>query len=202
MIRTALLRFGWFVALLAVGSFFLPWIVFRHPAGGDKHRPGATLALSSELAAEADRPWYQTYFLPEGQAFQTALARPFEGESAFVIAKEAQSVIPADRHRTAALAKVFALPDPRIAGVIVYAIPASAILGIALLSLGVGRIALLLLGLLTGGAYVVIRLRLNETFLDRATSGIGTGLGLWFALWLLGLSALIVVLSALASGKK
>ena len=200
MIRTFLLRFGWFVALLSVGSFFLPWIVFRHPL--DRHRPGASLTLSSELASEAAKPWYESLILPERADFNSAQARPFEGESAFLIAKEAQSAVPADRHRTAAMAKVFSLPDPRIAGVIVYAIPASAVLGIALLALGLGRIPLLLVALLSGGAYVLIRLCLNETFLDRATSGLGTGLGLWAALWLLALTAVILLLSALATGKK
>ncbi|SDU19467.1 hypothetical protein SAMN05444156_2529 [Verrucomicrobium sp. GAS474] len=202
MIRTALLRFGWLVALLALFSFFLPWVVFRHPLGLDRHHPGSTLALSSELAAEADRPWYQAFLLPEPQEFHAALARPLEGESAFVIAKEAQSAAPADRHRTAALSKIFSLPDPRVAGLIVYAIPAAAILGIVLLSFGLGRIPLLLLGLLSGGAYVLIRLRVNETFLDRATSGVATGIGLWIALWALFLSAAIVLLSSLATGKK
>ena len=198
MIRTVLLRFGWLVALLAVLSFFLPWVV-PHSLG---HRVGSTLAVSSQLAADADKAWYQTYLLPEEPEFRSSLARPFEGESAFLIAKESQGTAVADRHRTAALAKIFSLPDPRIAGVVVYVIPASAILGIVLLALGLGRIPLILVALLSGGAYVLVRLRLNETVLDRAVSGLGTGLGLWLALWLLGLSALILLLSALATGKK
>jgi len=199
MIRSLLLRLGWFAALLAVASFFLPWIVFRHPLAAARH---AALSLSSAIAADAEKPWWQDYVLPEQPDFKMALERPLEGESAFVVAKEAQGAAPAERHRTVALAKIFNLPDPRMAGVIVYAVPALAVLGAALVSLGVGRIWLLLLGILSAGGYVLVRGRFNETFLDRATSGVGTGLGLWLALWALALGAVVVLLSAFATGKK
>jgi len=200
--RSFLLKVGWTVALLTVAAFFLPWIKLEVPA---LNKIVERELIAHQLEVAADLPWYQRLILLRPQDMRDALNRPLEGNSGLTMVQWSRSNAPFhDRVRAKIIGEAFGVGDLRVLAVLFYAVPALALLGMALMALGLpSRLWVLLPAIGAIGFYFLARARLDETFLDRATSGVTPGIGLWVGLYGLGLVGIVLLIDAmLPDGKR
>ena len=193
-----LLRLGWVLALAVVGAFFVPWIKtapFNHSLARER--------LVAELAREAEQPWYRLYFEVRSEDWKRATREPLRGESGFDLVRLTHGVTPTEQKKAREQAKVFGIDDLRLAALLVYGLPAVALLGMVLFTLVSARIPLLAVAILSMGFYFFVRHGLDETLLERMLNGVVPGLGLWATLYgLLAVGVLLFLGALLPGGKK
>ena len=194
--RSFLLKAGWTVTLLTVAAFFLPWIKLGIPVF---NKVVERELIAHQLEAASDLPWYQRLILLRPQDLREALDNPLDGNSGLTLVQWTRSAAPFhDRLRAKAIGEAFGVGDLRVLAVFLYAVPALAVLGMALMALGLpSRLFVLLPAIVAIGFYFLARARLDETFLDRATGGVTPGIGLWLGLYGLGLVGIVLLIDAM-----
>jgi len=193
--RSFLLKAGWTVALLTVAAFFLPWIKLEVPVF---NKIVERQLIANQLEVAADLPWYQRLVLIRPPDLRAALDHPLAGNSGLTMVQWTRGAAPFhDRLRAKLIGEAFGVGDLRVLAVLFYAIPALALVGMALMALGLpSRLWVLLPAIAAIGFYFLARSRLDETFLDRATGGVVPGIGLWLALFGLGLVGIVLLIDA------
>jgi hypothetical protein len=203
--RSFLIKVGWFLAVVTVAAFFLPWVKLETAAF---NRVAERQRIANQLEAEADQPWYQRYFSLRPQDTRVALHDPLSGVSGLTLVEWARGTASVqDREKVRNVAEAFGLTGPTallIGAVSVYAVPALALLGMILFTIGMGaRLPLFLCAAACFGLYFLFRYRLDEAFLDRTVLGVAPGAGLWIALYGLALVGLVLLVDAiLPDGKR
>jgi len=193
--RSFLLKAGWTLALLTVGAFFLPWIKLETAAF---NRVVERQRIAHQLEVEADLPWYQRLLLLRSQDSRQALDQPLAGSSGFDVVQWVRSSAPLhEREQAKDIGEAFGLADLRVLALAIYTVPALALLGMTLMTLGLGsRLPVLLSAVAAIGFYFLVRYRLDETFLDRVTLGVAPGIGLWLGIYGLGMVGLLLLVDA------
>jgi hypothetical protein len=179
------------LGILVCGGFFLPW--FKLPTERTKTQLSRS-QITREVSAYGAAPWWRQWFLLSGWERAMVVEEPLEGLSGWELHEI--FTVEKPRHPVAlAVGRLFMggsrTLDKR--HLLFFPVGAAALALIFLLGCRSTKWPLLLPWSLCLGLYVYGRESLQEAYLDRVTSGLACGLGLWFTLY--GLLALALLLA-------
>jgi hypothetical protein len=183
---------GWSCGLVAAVGCFLPWVKLV----ALEQRPGrAAKAVIAELSEDAERPYWQQMLFLRSEETDYALTRVMEGISGYTLLEDMRRPERKRQHRELDdlfLTKTDRLP---VRGLLLYAIPASALISACCLALVRRPFWVILLPLVGSGClYVLMRTRINETYFERLVSGVQIGVGLWLSLYALAVLVFLLLI--------
>ncbi len=192
---------GWLLSLAATIAFFLPWLKF--PARNAERVHPARSAIIQEINRDSNRPLWKSYLTLTSEEWNRALRDAGIGVTGFEIPEIYQ--VSRHHHDAVLLNASGLLGSERQAdrACFAYALPVLAFFSAAFITFVPRKGALLLPFLATLGLYFLLRFKLNETYLERLTSSLDVGLGLWLSLYaLLGLAVVLLLRLLLPSGTR
>jgi hypothetical protein len=183
---------GWSCGLIAAVGFFLPWVKLVSV----EQRPGhAAKAVIAELSEDAERPYWKQMLLLRSEEKDYALSHVMVGVSGYALLEDMRRPERKRQHRELDdlfLTKTDQLPAR---GLLLYALPASALISACCLALVRRPFWVILLPLIGSGClYALIRTRINETYFERLVSGAQIGIGLWLSLYALVVLVLLLLI--------
>jgi hypothetical protein len=192
MLKLMIERIGWAVAFTVVIAFFLPWLKSKTGGAEAPVRPERAV---QELVEEAERPWFTSYFSLREREILDATTQPLQGTSGFGLLLLTRSDQITDQEKARRMVSFLGSIEPKPAAILIYAVPACALIAACFLTVvprvrGLFFIPISLCLLI----YLMMRVRLNETYFERLVLDLSAGLGLWISLY--GLLAMMVLLLA------
>jgi hypothetical protein len=174
-------RLAWAIAFTVVIGFLLPWVKSK-PQHQRNPLPENTVR---ELVQEAERPWVETFFMIRPQELAGALEAPLTGTSGLKILWLVRSQEARQRAEGKKLVAFLGSIAPSQASVLIYAVPASVLIGACFFTVAPQRPRWLFLVplLFCGVLYSLMRARLSDTYFERLVLDQVAGLGLWVSLY-------------------
>lgn len=180
----SLLTLIWILTVTTLVSFFLPWTKPRIKSG--KPLPAEAV---QQLTREDEQPWYLSLIALSPEQRAAALNHPLQGHSGW----ELWVSLREKPERSSELIS----PNPSTRAFWIYAVPAAALLGAALVTL-VPSFGGIVGALLTLGTYLILRVNLRDAQLERMVSDQTLGIGLWISLYALLALSLLLTTAAFA----
>ncbi len=191
MVKSILERMCWAIAFSVVIAFFLPWLKAKgHGAMDYAHSE----LKKQEVVEDANRPLGESYFMLRTEEIRDALSDPLDGTSGWALLLMTRSEKPDDREKARKMISFLGNMESREAGILIYAVPACALISACFFTVAIRVRWLFLIPLaLCGLLYTFLRTGLNETYFDRLVLDLPVGLGLWISLY--GLLVIIILLA-------